>query len=118
MKKEKHYDRLKAVRRASRDMAGPHGRGGPHRNKSERRSRRMSTKDWLAETVEEDGRMYWIDCLYSDDRGHTHSLGSVTVMAHDEKSAVSEAIDRAWDPRLEASGCSPCFAIREVEGSP
>lgn len=52
--KDKHQERIKAVKRANRiDAGGPHGRAGIHMDKMERRMRHMDTKDWL-EAAEDD----------------------------------------------------------------
>lgn len=51
MAKEKHYDRVKAIKKASRADAGPPRRKADAH--TERRAECMSTGDWLAEAEEE-----------------------------------------------------------------
>lgn len=115
-KTEKHFDRIKAIRKASREHTGPHGKAGPHADKRTRRERRMSTKDWLAEAEADEMRFFQVNCLYADETGEVvGNLGMVTVEAADEKAAIAEAMDRRWDPRLDAASCSPRFEAEEVE---
>lgn len=46
MAKEKHYDRVKAIERASRADAGPHGKADAYRRE------KRTTSDWLAKAEE------------------------------------------------------------------
>jgi len=115
-KKEKHFDRIKAIKKASREHAGPHGKAGPHADKRTRREHRMSTKDWLVEAEEDALKFFQVNCLYADETGAVvGSLGMVTVEAPNEKAAIAEAMERRWDPRLEAASCSPRFEAVEIE---
>lgn len=116
MAKDKHFDRIKAIKRLSRKYAGPYGKAGPHVDKRQRRElRRRSTQEWLAEAEEETAVMYRVRCDYLGPDDETHFLGSVVVEAADEKGAISAAMDRVWDPRLDAAGCVPDFWAEELE---
>jgi hypothetical protein len=112
-KTEKHFDRIKAIRKASRNLAEPHGRAGSHADKSARRQRRMSTQDWIAEAEADEPRLFRVECLYDDESGALRTLGALTVEASGEDAAIAEAMARRWDPRLEA--CLPHFTAEEVE---
>jgi len=54
MAKKKKWDRLKALKKISREEQGLHGKAGPHKDKREKRQRKMRTEDYLAELEEED----------------------------------------------------------------
>lgn len=53
-RKKKEYNRIKVLKKVSRDETGPYGKAGIHADKRERRLRRMSTKDYLEEYEELD----------------------------------------------------------------
>lgn len=116
MAKDKHFDRVKAIKRLSRKYTGPHGKAGPHTDKRQRRElRRKSTHEWLAEAEEEKTTLYRVRCSYLDPEDETQSLGSVTVEAADEDGAIKLAMERVWDPRLDSAGCIPDFWAEELE---
>ena len=54
MAKKKKWDRLKVLKKTSREEQGQHGKAGPHEDKREKRQRKMRTEDYLAELEEED----------------------------------------------------------------
>lgn len=49
MAKTRKYDRIKALKKASRDTQQPHGKAGIHCDKRERRQHKMSTQDYIDE---------------------------------------------------------------------
>jgi len=52
--KDKHLERIKSIKRASRiEMGGIGGRAGTHVDKSERRIQHMGTRDWIEEAEED-----------------------------------------------------------------
>lgn len=53
-KKKKKYDRIKALKRQSRAEQQPHGKGGTHCDKKDRRVHKMSTQDYLDEVEDEE----------------------------------------------------------------
>jgi formylmethanofuran dehydrogenase subunit E len=76
MAKDNHLDRIKAVKRVSRiETGGPHGKTGTLSDKTERRVRRMGTKEWLEEVEEEE------EFLEEDDHGPFEAdLDSTKIM--------------------------------------
>lgn len=54
----KHFDRIKVIKKLSRQETGPHGKAGPHADKRERRMRRMGTQDWLEAEEAEEGEEF------------------------------------------------------------
>ena len=50
--KQKKYNRLKVLKKASRDTQAPYGKAGAHKNKNEKRKNKPSTKDYLNEEEE------------------------------------------------------------------
>ncbi|MFA5048363.1 MAG: hypothetical protein WC516_05080 [Patescibacteria group bacterium] len=59
MAKTRKYDRIKALKKASRDTQQPHGKAGIHCDKRERRQHKMSTQDYIDEA--EDNIPFWMD---------------------------------------------------------
>jgi hypothetical protein len=55
MAKKKKWDRLKTLKKISREEQRLYGKAGPHKDKREKRQRRFRTEDYLAELEEEDG---------------------------------------------------------------
>jgi hypothetical protein len=54
MVKDKHLERIKAIKRVSRIESGVGGKAGIYSDKKERRARRMNTQDWLEEAEEDE----------------------------------------------------------------
>jgi len=75
MAKDKHLERIKAVKRVSRIESGVGGKAGIHTDKKERRVRRMNTQDWLGEAEEDE------EFLEEDDHGPFEAnLDSTRIM--------------------------------------
>lgn len=53
MDKNKKWNRLKVLKKISREEQGLYGKAGPHKDKREKRQRKMRTEDYLAEVEEE-----------------------------------------------------------------
>ncbi len=123
MPKDKHLERIKAIKRASRiDTGGPHGRAGIHSDKRERRVRHMGTKEWLEEVEEEveeksqaDGFRWHVYLYYWDQDGERHLLADGVLVAHTKDEARTMAMDEWWDPRLDAASCVPDIELDEIE---
>jgi hypothetical protein len=135
MSKDKHLERIKAIKRVSRiETGGPHGKAGVHADKRMRRTRRMGTTDWLEEAEEDaaiteevemavhnsklnaaEQKFPWsVRLYYWDEEDERHLLREGVLRADTKRDARQMAMDEWWDPRLDAAGCS---ADIEVEAS-
>lgn len=54
MAKDKKWDRLKVLKKISRKEQRLYGKAGAHKDKREKRQRKLRTEDYLAELNEED----------------------------------------------------------------
>jgi len=63
-RKPKTIDKVKLIKRTSREDNKITGKGGPHKNKNEKRQHKMTTQDYLDECEEE---MEDEDCIKTDD---------------------------------------------------
>lgn len=54
MKKEKKDERIRIIRKISREDTAPYGKAGPHCDKRERRVNKKDTDDYLDEAEEEE----------------------------------------------------------------
>lgn len=134
--KDKHLERIKAIKRVSQiETGGPHGKAGTHADRKGRRVRRMGTKDWLEEAEEdaaiaeevemaayesglnsaEPGFLWRVGLYYWDEDGERHLLGEGVVHAYTREDAREAAVDKWWDDRLDAAGCSPDIEVEEAE---
>jgi len=52
MAKKKEWDKIKVLKKISREEQRLYGKSGPHRDKRERRQQRKNTQDYLAELDE------------------------------------------------------------------
>src|SRR5574343_547176 len=132
--KTKHLERIKAIKRASRiELGGIGGKAGIHADKRQRRVRHMGTKEWLEEAEEdaaiaeevemaayesrlnapEPGFPWAVRLYYWDEEGERHLLGEGILRAETKDEARRAAMDKWWDDRLDAAGCSPDIEVEE-----
>ena len=53
MTKKKKYDRIKEIKRNSRETQQPHGKSGVHVDKKDKRVKEKTTQDYIDEVKEE-----------------------------------------------------------------
>ena len=54
MAKQRKYDRIKEIKRNSRETQSQHGKSGVHVDKKDKRQKEKTTQDYIDETKEED----------------------------------------------------------------